>query len=272
VHPKHQRPVALTIAGSDPGAGAGIQADLKTFAALGVYGFSALTAVIAQNSFEVARVAPVAPALVTAQIETLTRERRPDAVKVGALGNAAVARAVARAIERLRLPAPVIDPVLVSSSGARLLDRTGERALVSHLFPLARVITPNVGEAETLTRITIDGSAAMRTAARELHRMGARAVVIKGGHAQGRGPVLDLFYDGRSFIELRGARIAGGGAHGTGCAFSAAIAALLARGMPLEAAVAGAKRYVSAALRRSFKLAPKGRPLLDHFGGKPPRR
>jgi hydroxymethylpyrimidine/phosphomethylpyrimidine kinase len=272
VNPKHQRPVALTIAGSDPGGGAGVQADLKTFAALGVYGFSALTTIIAQNSFEVARVEPVAPRLVAAQIETLARERRPDAIKVGALGNAAVVRAVAHAIAALKLPAPVVDPVLVASSGTRLLDRKGQRALVAQLFPLAQVITPNLAEAEALTRIAIDGPDAMRAAARELYRIGAYAVVIKGGHAQGHGPVVDLFYDGRSFSELRGERIAGGGAHGTGCAFSAAIAALLARGMALEAAVRAAKRYVSDALRRSFKLAPKGRPLLDHFAGKRPAR
>jgi hydroxymethylpyrimidine/phosphomethylpyrimidine kinase len=266
VTPKHQKPVALTVAGSDPGGGAGIQADLKTFAALGVYGTSALTAVIAQNSFEVARLEPVGPAMVAAQIETLVRERRPDAIKIGALGNAAVVRAVARAIVTLDLPAPVVDPVLVSSSGTRLIDRRGERALAEHLFPLARVVTPNLQEAAALTHIAVGGERkAMRAAARELYLMGARAVVIKGGHAAGRGPVIDLFYEGNSFIELRGARVAGRGAHGTGCAFSAAIAAMLARGMALEAAVRAAKSYVSDALRGSFRLAAKGRPLLDHF-------
>ncbi len=265
---RHQRPVALTIAGSDPGGGAGIQADLKAFAALGVYGTSALTAVIAQNSFEVARVEPVSPAMVTAQIETLVRERRPDAVKIGALGNAAIVRAVARSIVTLNLPAPVIDPVLVSSSGTRLLDRKGERVLVEHLFPLASVITPNLAEAEALTGIAIDDSAVMRTAARALRDLGAHAVVIKGGHAKKRGAVIDLFYDGDSFIEFRGARVAGGAAHGTGCAFSAAIAAMLARGLALEAAIRAAKRYVSDALRGSFRLAAKGRPILDHFADK----
>ncbi len=259
------RPVALTIAGSDPGGGAGVQGDLKTFAALGVYGYSALTSVIAQNSSAVMRAAPVAPAMVTAQIEAVAAaERRPDAVKIGALGNAAVVRAVARAILALKLPAPVLDPVLVSTSGTRLIDRKGQRLLVTDLIPLARIITPNLPEAEALTGTRINGPGAMREAAHELHRMGARAVVIKGGHREGGGPMVDLFYDGRSFIELRAARVAGGGAHGTGCAFSAAIAAMLARGVALEAAVRIAKRYVLGALRASFRLGV-GRPLLDHF-------
>jgi len=262
-----KRPVALTVAGSDPGGGAGIQADLKTFAALGVYGYSALTAVIAQNSSTVERVAPIEPAMVAAQIDAVVRECRPAALKTGALGSAGVVRAVARAIEEMGLPAPVVDPVIVSSAGVRLLDRGGERALSRHMIPLARIITPNIPEAEALTRIRIDGEAAMRAAARELFAMGARAVVIKGGHRESASDAADLFYDGRRYLELRRARVPGGGAHGTGCAFSAAIAAYLARGSELEPAVRAAKRYVTAALQRSFRLG-SGRALLDHF----PRR
>ncbi len=255
----------MTIAGSDPGGGAGIQADLKTFAALGVYGYSVITDVIAQNSFNVARTNPVAPALVTQQIESLAAECLPRATKSGALANAEIVRAVARAIVKFALPAPVVDPVIISSSGTRLLDLAGERAIRDVLIPLARVVTPNIAEAEALTAIRIDTDAAIREAARRILAMGARAVVIKGGHRKSDdAKAIDLFYDGRNFIELTSNRIEGDGAHGTGCAFSAAIAAHLTRGKNLEAAVRNAKRYVTKALKHKFILG-KGRPLLNHF-------
>jgi hydroxymethylpyrimidine/phosphomethylpyrimidine kinase len=262
--------VALTIAGSDPGGGAGIQADLKTFAALGVYGYSAITSVIAQNSSIVTRVAPVDAAMVAAQIETLAAERRPDALKTGALGTAAVVEAVAEAIARLDLPAPVVDPVLISTAGTRLLDPAGERALIEHLLPIARIVTPNLAEAQALSGIDGSSAAAIRAMARALGKAGARAVLLKGGHLVGHlgqsGQSIDLFYDGREFVELRAARIPGG-AHGLGCALSAAIAAYLALGMDLAGAVRRAKRYVTAALRASFKLGA-GRAVLDHFARK----
>ncbi len=270
--PRSGRRIALTIAGSDPGGGAGIQADLKVFAALGVYGYSALTAVIAQNSSAVERVQAIAPAMVSAQIEIVTAEKMPGAIKTGALTNAAIVRAVARTVGELKLPAPVVDPVMVSSAGARLLDRAGERAIRHYLVPLARVITPNLAEAEALTHLRIDGASAIRQAAREILAMGARAVVIKGGHRRERdesGQSIDLLYDGRNYVELRATRIAGDGAHGTGCAFSAAIAASLARGMDLEASVRAAKRYVTAALRLRFRLG-SGRAILDHFARRTP--
>ena len=264
------RPVAMTVAGSDPGGGAGAQADLKTFAALRVYGFSALTAIIAQNSATVVQVEPVAAAMVSRQIEIVAAERRPDALKTGALASAKIVDAVARAIADLRLPAPVVDPVMISSSGVRLLDREGEQSLRERLIPLARILTPNIPEAEALTGIEIDTDAALRAAARMLRKMGARAVLIKGGHARddkggAAKRALDLLYDGRAFIELTAARVPGGGAHGTGCALSAAIAAYLARGADLETAVRRAKAFVTRALRASFILGPGGRPLLDHF-------
>lgn len=262
--PRSGRPIALTIAGSDPGGGAGIQADLKVFAALSVYGYSALTAVIAQNSATVGQMQAITAAIVAAQIEAVAAEKMPNAIKTGALANAPIVRAVARTIGELRLPAPVIDPVILSSAGVRLLDRAGERALRHYLLPLARVITPNLAEAEALAHLRIDSDAAVRVAAREILAMGAQAVVIKGGHRRERDQSVDLLYDGHSFTELRAARVAGGGAHGTGCAFSAAIAASLARGMDLEAAVRAAKRYVTAALRHRFRLG-KGRAILDHF-------
>ena len=262
--PNSKHPVALTIAGSDPGGGAGLQADLKTFAALGVYGYSVITEVIAQNSFRVADVEDVSAEMVDAQLDTLALECNPRAVKTGALANATIVKAVARAIERLKLPAPVVDPVIVSSSGALLMGPKGERAIRKRLIPIARIVTPNIAEAEVLSRIRIDSDAAIREAAIKIIKLGARAVVIKGGHRKDNRYATDLFHDGRRFIELKSPRIAGGGAHGTGCAFSAAIAAHLARGASLEDAVRGAKRYVTAALRQSFKLG-KGRALLDHF-------
>jgi len=255
----------MTIAGSDPGGGAGIQADLKTFAALGVYGYSVITDVIAQNSFSVARTNPVAPALVTQQIESLASECIPRALKTGALSNAAIVKAVAREIVKLALPAPVVDPVIIASSGTRLLDPAGERVIRDLLIPLARIVTPNIAEAETLTAIQLDTDAAIREAARRILAMGARAVVIKGGHRKNAdAKAIDLFHDGRRFIELTSNRIPGGGAHGTGCAFSAAIAAYLTRGESLENAVRKAKRYVTKALKLRFKLG-RGRALLDHF-------
>lgn len=262
--------VAMTIAGSDPAGGAGLQADLKTFAALGVYGFSVITSIIAQNSARVARVDPVEPALIAAQIATLLEERRPDAIKTGALGSAGSVKAIAASIRELRLPPPVVDPVMISTSGQRLLDAAAEKPLIADLIPLARIVTPNLPEAEALSGITIDCLIAMRAAARAIRQLGARAVIIKGGHpfagaagaAEAR--ARDLFFDGRRFIELSSPRVEGGGAHGTGCAFSAAIAAYLARGESLESAVRKAKRFVTRALRARFVLG-KGRPMLDHF-------
>ena len=262
--PNSKHLVALTVAGSDPGGGAGLQADIKTFAALGVYGYSVITEVIAQNSVRVAGVEAVSPEIVEAQLDTLALECVPRAMKTGTLANAAIVKVVARAIERLKLPAPVVDPVIVSSSGALLIGPKGERAIRKRLIPVARIVTPNIPEAEVLARIRIDSDAAIREAAIKIIKLGARAVVIKGGHRKDSASATDLFYDGRRFIELKSARVAGGGAHGTGCAFSAAIAAHLARGMSLEDAVRGAKRYVTAALRQSFKLG-KGRAVLDHF-------
>jgi hydroxymethylpyrimidine/phosphomethylpyrimidine kinase len=263
--------VALSIAGSDPSGGAGFQADLKTFAAFGVYGFSAITAIVAQNSARVSRVAAVAPDLLKDQIELLLEERMPDAVKTGALGTARNVRVVADAIRDLKLPAPVIDPVIISTSGARLLDAEGEKALRDSLLPLGRVVTPNLPEAELLADLAIDSAAAMRAAAVAIRKLGVRAVIIKGGHALGHNRptnrATDLLLDGRRYIEFSAPWLPGDGAHGTGCAFSAAIAANLAKGADLETAVRRAKQFVTRALRRRFILGA-GRPLLDHFASR----
>jgi hydroxymethylpyrimidine/phosphomethylpyrimidine kinase len=263
----------MTIAGSDPSGGAGLQADLKTFAALKVYGLSVLTAVIAQSSSRVSRVQAIEPEMVTAQLETIVAERVPDALKIGALASAAVAEAVASSIEPLGLPAAVLDPVLVSSSGTRLLEAAGENILRTQLFPLTAVVTPNIPEAELLSGIEIDGMRAMRHAAKALHRLGPRAVLIKGGHSppipgpQNRSSkMMDLFFDGRRYVELTSARIPGDGAHGTGCALSAAIAAWLSRGADLETAIRRAKRFVTHILKNTLRLGD-GRRVLDHFAG-----
>ena len=256
----------MTIAGSDPGGGAGLQADLKTFAALGVYGYSVLTQVIAQNSTHITDVEPASDEIVIKQIESLLDESRPIAIKTGALANYEIVKAVARAIEKLKLPAPVVDPVIVSSSGARLLGAKGKRAMRKRLIPLARIVTPNIPEAESLARIKIGSDAALREAAKAIVKLGAQAVVIKGGHSRDDKSANDLLYDGKKFVMLQSPRIAGDGAHGTGCAFSAAITAYLARGESLEDAVRGAKRFVTTALKNSFRLG-KGRALLDHFSG-----
>jgi hydroxymethylpyrimidine/phosphomethylpyrimidine kinase len=263
-----EKSVALTIAGSDPGGGAGIQADIKTFASIGVYGYSAITSVIAQNSSTVARVSPVETSMIAAQIETLAAEREPDAIKTGALCNARIVAAVADLIVRLKLTAPVVDPVLISSAGVRLIDRAGERALVERVLPLARIVTPNLAEAQAISGIADTSAQAIRSMARAIAKTGARAVLIKGGHSgsspAARDQANDLLYDGREYLELRAPRIAGGGAHGLGCALSAAIAAYLALGIDLAESVRRAKRYVTAALRASFNLG-RGRALLEHF-------
>src|SRR5438309_3226419 len=196
---------ALTIAGSDSGGGAGIQADLKTFAAFGVYGTSAITAVTAQNTVGVATVAPLSADLVTAQIEAIAGDIQLHATKVGMLATAAIVQAVAAAIEELDLPLVVLDPVLVSSSGSRLLDDDGVAALREALIPLARVVTPNIPEAEALSGVRITTPADARAAARRIQEMGAAAVIITGGHGAaamaGGGTVEDLVLDGDTFVE-----------------------------------------------------------------------
>jgi hydroxymethylpyrimidine/phosphomethylpyrimidine kinase len=263
-------PVAMTIAGSDPSGGAGLQADLKTFAALKVYGLSVITAVIAQNSTRVSRVEAVGPDMVAAQLETIVAERIPDGLKIGALASAEVTKVVAQAVQSLGLPAPVLDPVLVASSGTRLLEPAAESILRAQLIPLAAIVTPNIPEAEVLSGIEIDGVAAMRRAAQALHKLGPRAVLIKGGHWPAmlgdgrRSKVVDLFFDGRRYIEFEAARVPGEGAHGTGCALSAAIAAWLARRVDLETAISRAKRFMTRALKNTLVLG-NGRGVLDHF-------
>ena len=220
---------ALTIAGSDSGGGAGIQADLKTFAALGVYGTSAITAVTAQNTIGVTAAFPLPADLVTAQIEVVASDIAIHATKTGMLATAAIVEAVAAAIEELDLPLVVVDPVMLAKSGDRLLDEDGVMTLCAELLPRATVVTPNIPEAEALTGRRIRSSDDAREAARRIHGMGPSAVIVKGGHAAGE-EIIDLLFDGERFAEFRAARVHTRSTHGTGCSFASAVAAYLARG------------------------------------------
>ena len=259
---------ALTIAGSDPSGGAGIQADLKTFAAFGVYGASAITAITVQSTKGVDGVAPLSADLVTAQIEALAGDLDIAATKIGMLATSAIVEAVAAAIEELDLPLVVLDPVLVSSSGSRLLDDDGVAALREALIPLARVVTPNIPEAEALSGVRITTPADARAAARRIQEMGAAAVIITGGHGAAAmadgGTVDDLVLDGDTFVEYRVARVDSPHTHGTGCTFASAVAAGLALGHSLADAAARAQRYVAGAIAHAPGIGHERGPL-DHF-------
>ncbi|MFT3916480.1 MAG: bifunctional hydroxymethylpyrimidine kinase/phosphomethylpyrimidine kinase [Anaeromyxobacteraceae bacterium] len=254
--------VALTIAGSDSGGGAGIQADLRTFAAHLVHGTSAVTAVTAQNSVGVTGWAPIEPGLVAAQIEAVATDMPVGATKTGMLGTAAVVEVVADAARRLRLGPLVVDPVMVAKSGDRLIDPAAQAAYVARLFPLAALVTPNLHEAAALVGRRVEDLASMREAARALHGMGAAAVLVKGGALPGE--TVDVLFDGRTLVEIPGPRVDTRNVHGTGCTLSAAICARLALGTPLEAAVRGAKDYLVEGLRRSYNVG-KGRGPVQHL-------
>ncbi len=253
---------ALTIAGSDSGAGAGIQADLKTFAAHGVYGTSVVTAVTAQNTKGVTRVLELNPDLVAAQIDAVVRDIGAHALKTGMLANSAIIEVVVERIRKYRLQNLVVDPVMVAKGGKLLLRREAIGTLRSRLLPLATVVTPNLPEAGQLTGISGTGLKNIKEMARRIVDMGAGSVVIKGGHR--RGPATDIFFDGEKFRELRSPRIRTPNTHGTGCTFSAAIAANLAKGEKLEIAVVQAKRYITQAIRKGFSIG-SGHSPVHHF-------
>lgn len=257
--------VALTIAGSDSGGGAGIQADLKTFAALDVYGTCAVTAVTAQNTVEVTGVEELSPDLVGLQIDAVVRDIGVDAAKTGMLSSCAIIEVVADRLREHGIEQVVVDPVMVAKSGARLLDPAAVSSLVENLVPLALVVTPNLPEAEALVGFSIeeDDEQAKGRAARRIVEMGARAALIKGGHGRGKESV-DLLYASGRFRAYRAPRIETTSTHGTGCTFSAAIAAGLARGLELDQAVEQAKRYLTAALRHGVAIG-KGHGPLGHF-------
>ena len=259
-------PVALTIAGSDSGGGAGIQADLKTFAALGIYGASVITAVTAQNTNGVAAIHEVSSAFVTAQIDAVLSDLTVNAVKIGMLGNAATVAAVAAGLDRYRQTNVVLDPVMAATSGERLLAPDAVAALRSMLMPRALLITPNLAEAaKLLDESEAADEAAMTVQARRLVAGGAKAVLLKGGHGQGEESV-DILVTGNDIVRLSAPRIASRNTHGTGCTLASAIAAGLAKGQELVTAVRAAKDYVTVAIAAADRVAVgHGRGPLHHF-------
>jgi hydroxymethylpyrimidine/phosphomethylpyrimidine kinase len=257
-------PKALTIAGSDSGGGAGIQADLKTFSAFRVFGMSVVTAITAQNSVGVHGVHDVPPAFVAAQIDAVLDDFGTDAIKIGMLSSSAIVGAVAgRLAGRGDAPSPVVlDPVMIAKSGDALLQPDAREALSTRMLPLAYVVTPNLPEAGALAGMTVESEKDMEEAARRIHRLGPRHVLVKGGHL--KESATDLLFDGRAFTRFAGAHLASTSTHGTGCTFSSAIAAGLARGRPLDAAVRDAKAYVTQTIREGFRPG-RGVGVLRHF-------
>jgi hydroxymethylpyrimidine/phosphomethylpyrimidine kinase len=256
--------IALTIAGSDSGGGAGIQADLKTFAACGVYGTSAVTAVTAQNTLGVTAWEPVSTELVIAQIEAVGSDLPPAAVKTGMLATAAIVEAVAATIAELDLPNLVVDPVMIAKGGDRLLREDAVAAIRTELLKLAEVVTPNIPEAEVLTGSSIRTLDDMRAAARRIRKLGPRVVVVKGGHLPIDGFVIDLVCTPETEFELRGPWFETRHTHGTGCTFAAAIAAHLALGQPIDEALRSARAYLEGAIRHAPGLGA-GHGPLNHF-------
>jgi hydroxymethylpyrimidine/phosphomethylpyrimidine kinase len=255
-------PKALTIAGSDSGGGAGIQADLKTFSAFQVFGMSVLTAVTAQNSVGVTGVHDLPPDFVALQLDAVLDDFGADAVKIGMLSTAGIIRAVA---DRLGVPgmSPVVlDPVMVAKSGDPLLQPAARAALIEAMLPLATVVTPNLHEAAVLADLPVATETDMEEAARRIHTRGPRHVLVKGGHL--KDSATDILYDGRAFTRFPAPRLESNNTHGTGCTYSAAIAAGLARGAPLVTAIGDAKAYVTAAIREGFQ-AGRGVGVLRHF-------
>lgn len=258
-------PVVLSIAGSDSGGGAGIQADLKTFHAFGCFGTTVLTAITAQNTLGVSAVHPIPLDIVRAQLGALAEDLPPVAIKTGMLATADLVRTVADAIREHGLPNFVLDPVMVATSGDRLLDEDAEQAISERLLPLAALVTPNLNEAAILVATTVHDPAQMRRAAQVLVEQGARAALVKGGHLKGD-ELVDVLWDGKQFHEWRRPKLSTRSTHGTGCTLSAGIAAGLAHGRPLREAVEDALDFV----RRAIQAAPglgRGHGPLNHFVG-----
>jgi hydroxymethylpyrimidine/phosphomethylpyrimidine kinase len=251
---------ALTIAGSDSGGGAGIQADLKTFAAHGVYGTSAITAITAQNTLGVRVWQAVPVELVVAQIEAVVSDIGADAVKIGMLATVEIVRAVSRAIERLRLTRVVVDPVMIAKGGARLIDQDAVEELKISLFPHAQVVTPNIPEAEALAGARIQSVTDMIAAARRILQYGPRVVLVKGGHLD-TPESIDVVCTASGTFELRGRRIVTRNTHGTGCTLSSAIAANLAKGLDDEEALRAARQYLEGAIQAAPSIGAGHGPL-----------
>ncbi len=255
-------PRALTIAGSDSGGGAGIQADLKTFSAFRVFGMSVVTAVTAQNSVGVQGVENLPPAFVAQQLRSVLSDLGADAAKCGMLSTAPIIEAVAATLAEYPIDKLVVDPVMVAKSGDPLLRPDARQALVTRILPLALVVTPNLPEAEVLAGMRVETRADMEEAARRIHALGPRYVLVKGGHL--KGDAVDVLWNGREFTAFSAPRVESPSTHGTGCTFSAAITAGLARNEALGDAIRDAKAYVTKAIRDGFALG-RGVGQLRHF-------
>ena len=255
------RPIALTIAGSDPSGGAGIQADLKTFHQFGVYGEAVITLLTVQNTRRVSRVECLDPELIRQQAEAVLEDIPPAAAKTGALGNAAIIEAVAKLWRGLSIPL-VVDPVMISKHGAQLIAEEARAALVELLIPLAALVTPNLHEAAALAGYPVDSLDSMKRAAETILGFGCGAVLVKGGHLAGT--ATDVLLSTAGFLVLEAERTDTIHTHGTGCTYSAAITALLASGVPLEDAVARAKKFITAAIRSNPGLGGGSGPV-NHF-------
>ncbi|SFM78689.1 bifunctional hydroxymethylpyrimidine kinase/phosphomethylpyrimidine kinase [Thermodesulforhabdus norvegica] len=254
---------AMTIAGSDSGGGAGIQADLKTFSALGVYGTTVITALTAQNTCAVTGIYGVDADFVAAQIDAVMEDIGTDAAKTGMLSDAGIIRAVARKVREWKIEKMVVDPVMISKSGAALLKSDAVRVLKDELLPLAHVVTPNIAEAESLTGITIRSVDDMKQAAVAIRDYGPKYVVVKGGHLSGK-VCVDILFDGEDWRFFESPRVETRHTHGTGCTFSAAITAFLAMGQEVGEAVSRAKEYITRALQHAFPVG-RGHSPVHHF-------
>ncbi len=260
---RHAIKVALTIAGSDSCGGAGIQADLKTFQAIGVYGMSAVTAVTVQNTQMVHSIQEINPKIVHDQITCLFNDIHIDAIKIGMVSSVKLVDAIAGALSSVERPPVVLDPVMISKSGYALLKEEARQVLVEKLFPLADVVTPNIHEAVALVDHPITTESDMETASKQIIDLGAAKVVVKGGHMEGR-QATDLLYDGESFRRLSSPRTETLNTHGTGCTFSSAIAAYLAKGLPFFDAVENAKTFITGAIEHALDIG-KGHGPTHHF-------
>ena len=257
---------ALTIAGSDSGGGAGIQADLKTFTAFGVFGMSAITALTAQNTVGVQGIFEVSPEFIMEQIKSIMSDIKTDAAKTGMLANEVIVNTVAKAIKKFHIPNVVVDPVMIAKSGDPLLSESARQIVKQKLIPLATVVTPNLFEAEAMLNMKIKTIEDIKTAARELKKTGCKWIVIKGGHLQNEKEAIDVIFDGQKFHLLKSPRFETKNTHGTGCTFSSAIAAGLAKGYEPLKAIQQAKQFIAEAIRQSFPIG-RGHGPTNHFVG-----
>lgn len=253
---------ALTVAGSDCSGGAGIQADLKTFSANGVFGMSVITSVVAENTSRVISVQNISPEIITDQIDAVFEDIEVNAVKVGMLSDSVRINTVAAALKKYEVKYAVIDPVMIAKGGHALMQENSLSALVNKIIPLAYVLTPNIPEAQTITGIEISTVDDMKKAAEKIYSMGAKNVLVKGGHLSGE--AIDLLFDGKDFEFYLCERINTKNTHGTGCTYSSAIAANLAKDIPIKSAVENAKDYVTNAIRYSLEIG-KGHGPTNHF-------